>query len=229
MVVNGGVWWCMVVVVVYGGVWWWWWWCMVVYGGVWWCMVVVLVGSGSGSGSASSAFIAGRPQRRSPRKKNPRRKESFVSDNDSEDDSRLGKKARGSAGNASITSKKDSVSRNPVPVQSLASVGLVINAATAGDLHVGMKIEPSGETPKTEVFDWFRSNGHIPFQRNSRRGYIIVHCDACSARCAISANQSQPGWYITTCTAEVLQSTCTEAVLKVNKVQGQGMVVYDGV
>ena len=219
----------MVVVVVYGGVWWWWWWCMVVYGGVWWCMVVVLVGSGSGSGSASSAFIAGRPQRRSPRKKNPRRKESFVSDNDSEDDSRLGKKARGSAGNASITSKKDSVSRNPVPVQSLASVGLVINAATAGDLHVGMKIEPSGETPKTEVFDWFRSNGHIPFQRNSRRGYIIVHCDACSARCAISANQSQPGWYITTCTAEVLQSTCTEAVLKVNKVQGQGMVVYDGV
>jgi hypothetical protein len=213
--------------VVYGGGGGVWWWCMVVYGGVWWCMVVVLVGSGS----ASSAFIAGRPQRRGPRKKNPRRKESFVSDNDGEDDSRLGKKARGSAGNASITSKKDSVSRNPVPVQSLASVGHVINAATAGDLHVGMKIEPSGETPKTEVFDWFRSNGHIPFLRNSRRGYIIVDCVrvGCDAHCAISANQSQPGWYITICTAEVLQSTCTEAVLQVHKVQGQGMVVYDGV
>jgi hypothetical protein len=86
-----------------------------------------------------------------------------------------------------------------------------------------MKIDPVGETPKEELFAVFKKYGHIPWQRNSRHGYIIVQCKAvgcCTASCSCSANQ-RDGWYVLTCTEEVLRKCGGQLC--------EGMVVYGGV
>lgn len=76
----------------------------------------------------------------------------------------------------------------------------------SADLHVGMRLQPQGQTPKAEVFKVFCAYGHIPLNRNSRAGYLIVRCKfkaCCSAKVNVSSNQGD-GWTVTGVTDAVL-------------------------
>jgi len=109
-----------------------------------------------------------------------------------------------------VMSEEHASKTNPIPTPFSTTHG----AFDQADLHSGMKVSAGDdETPKDCIFGLFRSNGHIPRERNTRKGYIIVQCTmrSCSAQCNASANIGPgPGWVVTICSEQV-NKRCPEA------------------